>query len=138
MGSSNETGSEILKGLNVHHIGYLVKNINKAGEMFSLLGFEVASELTYDEYRQINIQFMQKDGYMIELVEPADKESVVGKLLKKSGSSPYHICYEVEDLEAVTACLRKKSFVLWEEPHPAPAIEGRDVVFLYSSRIGLI
>ena len=34
------------------------------------------SEVTHDQYRNIHICFMEKDGYQIELVSPADTESV--------------------------------------------------------------
>ena len=79
--------------LTIHHIGYLVKKINKAVNDFERLGYSAVSDIIYDDFRKIHICFMEKDGYRIELVSPADSASVVAGLLKKYKNSPYHICY---------------------------------------------
>ena len=81
-----------LADLKVHHIGYLVKNIDKSKALFSLLGYNLEQNNVYDEFRDIDICFMIKDGYRVELVSPRKQTSIVGELRKKIGNSPYHIC----------------------------------------------
>ena len=127
-----------LEKMRIHHIGYLVKNIVKSKDLFLKMGYRLSKDNTYDKFRDVDICFLEKDGYCIELVSPRTTDSVVGELRKKLGNTPYHICYEVDDLEDVISELGKQRFVIWEEPHEAPAIEGRRVAFLVNSQIGMI
>lgn len=127
-----------MTGLTVHHIGYLVKNIEKAKQTFLSLGYRIEQDTVYDEIRKVNICFLQKDGYRIELVSPAAEDSVVSGLIKKYKNSPYHICYETTDLEAVSAHLASNGFIAIDTPAPAPALGGRNVQFLTSASAGMI
>lgn len=122
----------------IHHIGYLVKNLDKAMLQFEILGYKHNGLPIYDDYRGIDIAFLEKDGYKIELVCPRDSKSIVGNLRKKIGNTPYHICYEVDNLENAIEELGKLRFVIWEQPHEALAIDCRRVVFLFSSQMGMI
>ena len=56
--------------LTIHHIGYLVKKIVPAIRSFEALGFQVAREVTRDDIREVDICFLEKDGYRVELVSP--------------------------------------------------------------------
>lgn len=85
--------------MKIHHIGYIVKKIEKAILAFEDLGYVKKDDTIFDEYRQIDICFMEKDGYCVELVSPVNKESSVFGLLKKLGNSAYHICYSCPNLE---------------------------------------
>ena len=123
----------------IHHIGYLVKKIERAKELFQGLGYTLEKEIIYDSFRDVDICFLRGGGvYRIELVSPRSIESVVGKLRVKIGNSPYHICYEVENLEKCIDFLRGNKYVIWEEPHEAVALENRRVAFLMSGQIGMI
>ena len=124
--------------MKIHHVGYLVKHFDEAFSAFSDLGFRPDGPATLDESHKINIQFMSKDGVVIELVSPISKDSAVGSLLKKTGASPYHICYESDDLQTDTEALEQKGYLRITDPAPAPAIEGNNVVFLVNPEIGLI
>ncbi len=124
--------------LKIHHIGYLVKKMKKAAEGFERLGYTASSDVIHDDNRKIHILFMEKDGYRIELVSPSDEQSVVAGLLKKYKNSPYHICYETPDFDADFDSLSKKGFTAIDVPAPAPAFQGRRVVFLMSPALGMI
>lgn len=129
--------AEIQK-LHVHHIGYLVKSIERAIKEFIKLGYEVEQETVYDEYRNINICFLIKDGYRVELVSPLGDKSVVGDLRKKLGNSPYHICYEVQSLDESIEYFKHNKYIPCEEPHEAIAMDKRRVVFLIHGQLGMI
>ncbi len=124
--------------MKVHHVGYFVKNIEKSLKTFMSLGYEVEQETVRDEYRGIDITFLMKDGYRVELVSPYTQESVVYDLRKKMGNSPYHICYEVDNLDTAIEELQEQRFVVSQEPHEAVAIEGKRVCFLVHGQIGII
>ncbi len=124
--------------LKIHHIGYLVKKIEKAKKTFEALGYLVEQDTVYDDIRKVDICFLVKDGYRVELVSPVSEDSVVSGLLKKYKNTPYHICYEAEDPEAAYQKLTENGFAAIDTPTPAPALDGRNVVFLISPVIGMI
>lgn len=124
--------------LKTHHIGYLVKNIDKATRQFETLGYEIEFPSKYDDIRKVNIAFLTKDGYRVELVSPVSEESVAYNLLKKYKNSPYHICYESENFENDILELTQNGYVAIDEPTPAPCIDGRRVTFLMNSVLGMI
>lgn len=124
--------------LTVHHIGYLVKKIEKAILTFQSLGYEIEQDTTYDDIRKVNICFLIKDGYRVELVSPVSEDSVVSGLMKKYKNCPYHICYETSDFDADYAALTANGFIAIDSLTPAPAMGGREVVFLNSAVIGIV
>lgn len=63
-------------------------------------------------------------------VSPLDDSSDVASIKRKIGNSPYHICYEVNDIAEMIEELQKERFVLVHQPHNAIAINNRKVVFL--------
>lgn len=124
--------------LKIHHIGYLVKKINEAMAAFKLLGYTIQKDIIYDDYRKINICFMEKDGYLVELVSPASPDSVISGLLKKYKNSPYHLCYETKDFESDFAMLTQEGYTAIDTPTPAPALNHKRVVFLMNPNLGMI
>lgn len=124
--------------MKVHHIGYLVKKIDKAINVFKGLGYELIQDVVQDDYRKVDICFLEKDGYKIELVSPISKDSVVSELIKKLGNTPYHICYETEDIDAQVNILLEHHYVVCAEKHEAVAIAGRNVCFLIHPFMGMI
>ncbi|MCR4943719.1 MAG: VOC family protein [Clostridium sp.] len=124
--------------MKIHHVGYLVKKIEKAIRAFEGLGYNLIQDVILDEYRQVNICFLKKDGYVVELVSPISKESVVADLLKKIGNTPYHICYEVEDMKKELDSLLEQHYVLCSDLHRAIAIDNRNVCFLIHPYLGMI
>lgn len=124
--------------MQIHHVGYLVKNIEKAKVKFEKLGFVVEGETVFDKYRGIDILFMINDGYRIELVSPKTSESVVADTYKKLGNSPYHICYYCDCIESAMDDLRKDGYLPLGEPSPAVAIDGKKVCFLFNRQIGIL
>ena len=56
--------------MEIHHIGYAVKNIEDAAKKFELLGYESIEEnKKADLDRNINVLLMKKGEYLIELIE---------------------------------------------------------------------
>lgn len=127
-----------MSSLTVHHIGYLVKKIEKAKQSFLRLGYEIEQDTIYDEIRKVDICFLCKDGYRIELVSPCSEDSVVAGLMKRYKNSPYHICYEAKDFEQDFAELTANGFLAVDELTEAPALGGRKVIFLNNASLGLI
>lgn len=124
--------------MRIHHIGYLVKKIDKAIDAFQTLGYQVTIHSTWDEGREAHLCFLENDGYCVELICPS-KESSLYPLLQKYNNAPYHICYVCDDLEQEIENLKAQKFMVFKEPAPAPVIgENARVAFLMSARAGMI
>lgn len=125
--------------MNIDHIGYAVKNIERATRSFEAVGFQFG-EVIEDTDRNIYICFGENDGYRIELVAPLDKmkESPVDGILKGVGPTPYHICYKTEDITAALTDLETKGYKLIVPPAPAVAFGGKKVAFFMNLGTGLI
>ena len=124
--------------MTIHHIGYLVKKLERARLAFEALGYGVEQETIRDEFRKVDIVFLSKDGYRIELVSPYAPDSVVSGLIARTGNAPYHVCYEVDDLDAALERLRDARYVVSSEPAPAPACGGARVAFLVHPYLGMV
>lgn len=125
--------------MKIDHIGYAVKRIDRAQSAFEKLGF-VFEPVIDDTDRNVKLAFGVKDGYRIELVAPLDKksESPVDQYLSNAVGTPYHICYESEDLDKEVEKLKIQGYKVVIEPRPAVAFGGRMVVFLMNLGLGLM
>ncbi|MCL2010545.1 MAG: VOC family protein [Synergistaceae bacterium] len=125
--------------MRINHVGYAVQDIEAAAASFLSLGHYICGTETEDRKQGVKILFISDpSGAKIELIAPLDENSPVSGWLRKNGNSLYHVCYESNDLAADIAELRKKGFITVDSPSPAPAMEGRRVVFLYGKHTGLI
>lgn len=122
----------------IHHIGYLTGDINNTAKAFELLGYS-AGETIADNTQQTFICFLHKDGETtIELVQPYDDNKTMQKLLAKRGVTPYHLCYEVDDVEQEYEDLISKNWTPLFKPIPAPAFDNRKICYFWNSEIGFI
>lgn len=124
--------------MNLHHIGYAVRQIDEAFKYFKLLGFSVSSDIVEDTVRNVRICFIENNGVKIELIEPMNGKSPITDVLSKNGPTPYHLCVEVEDIIKSVSDLQKNGFMLLSPPKAAPAIERKPVAFLFRKEIGVV
>lgn len=125
--------------MKVHHYGVATKSIVKSVKAFESLGYSSCSEVIFDPIQGVNLLFLKNENdHLIELVEAAQADNPVSKILAKAGTSLYHICYEVENiLESITV-LKKQRFMVVLEPTPAIAFDNKKISFLYNPALGLI
>jgi methylmalonyl-CoA/ethylmalonyl-CoA epimerase len=121
-----------------HHIGYAVENINDSLSLFGNLGYKIVQDIINDKKRKVAIAFVKNGDLLVELISPLSEESPIRNYLNKMGHTPYHICYEVEDIQKSIGVLKKSRFFLVEKPSDAEAIENRSVAFLYHPKYGLL
>ena len=121
----------------VEHIGYVTKNIEKTAETFKVFGYQ-AEPIVDDDTQKTRICFLRKAGEVnIELVEPYPENVTMLKLLKK-GSTPYHTCYTVEDIQQAYEYLKDLGFAPLFTPVAAPAFDNRRICYFWKNDIGLI
>lgn len=128
----------MLKDFKFHHVGYAVKDIDKATRMYKEMGFEIG-ETMIDPIQNTKNCFAHKDGFpLIEFVAPVDENSPINKTLEKSGNTPYHCCYEVENMEQALEDLKPYRFIKLFNPVPAVAIDNHRICYLFNRDNGLI
>ncbi len=125
--------------MKIDHIGYAVRNMDKALDSFQQLGF-VFEPIIDDIDRNVRICFGEKDGYKIELICPLDgkKSSPVDQYLANALGTPYHICYLTDHLDKEIERFKKQGFKVIISPSPAIAFQNRRVVFMMSLGFGLM
>jgi methylmalonyl-CoA/ethylmalonyl-CoA epimerase len=92
-----------------HHVGCAVRSIAKALEFYSgVLGLKKITEPIAVPSQKVQVCFVElAPGNLLELVEGLEAGSPVAQLIEKTGGGPYHLCFEVPDLDAAIAALRK-------------------------------
>ena len=124
--------------MKIHHIGYAVKDLENSIKEFGKLGYNRIEKTITDKKRKVLIQFMKNAEYLIELIAPLNKESPITNILKTQGNSPYHICYETNDIDNKIKKLNNDGFAIITKLLEAPAIDNKKVIFLYKKNMGLI
>jgi len=118
-------------GMKLHHIGVAVKSIRKAVEYYvGTFGFRKASETLHVPTENVRVCMIEApDGVLIELVEGLSDDSPVKEVLSRPGAGPYHLCYEVPDLDATIERLRSEHCFLLKR-FDRPAYGHRRFAFL--------
>lgn len=106
---------------------------------YAAFGYQ-ASPVIEDKIQRVYICFLTKENFpRIELVEPVDEQSSVNKLLKKNGVAPYHVCYEVDNIdEAVDELVDIQGYIPLFRPVEAIALDNRMICYLYRKETGFI
>lgn len=123
--------------MEIHHMGYLVKDINASIDNFKVLGYKESTR-SRNETRGVDICFISNGSYALELVSPFREDSDVSDLFKKYQNMIYHICYVSNNLLEDIKVLKKAGFVPISNITTAPSINDSKVIFLYNGSIGLI
>ena len=121
----------------IEHIGYITKSIEKTAESFKVLGYTVG-DIVNDDTQKTRICFLRKEGELaIELVEPYPENATMQKMLKK-GTTPYHTCYIVPDVQAAYDQLKDLDFAPLFTPVAAPAFGNRLICYFWKNDIGFV
>jgi methylmalonyl-CoA/ethylmalonyl-CoA epimerase len=130
----------MLSNLQFHHIGIAVNNIKTTAQYYLDADY-IISDTIYDPIQNVSIAFLKKNGMpLIELVESGSitHNSPISKIIEKSGVSPYHICYEVNNIESTINDLKNKKYLPLAKPVSAVAMNNKKICFLYNKDVGLI
>ena len=119
----------------INHIGIAVNNIEASlpfyrdtlGMMYE--GDEVVAA------QKVKVAFLAVGESRIELLEPTADDSPVAKFLTKNGEGVHHIAYEVADLKAALADLRRDGVRLIDET-PRCGAHGTSIAFLHPKATG--
>jgi methylmalonyl-CoA/ethylmalonyl-CoA epimerase len=119
-------------GLTLHHVGYAVKEIAPAAEMYvRCFGYELFTEVIHDPLQTALVQFLRLpgDAAYLELVAPDGPESKLARAVQRRGGL-HHLCYASGPLEAMVEHLGNSGMLLFSDPKPAVAFGGRRICWL--------
>lgn len=120
------------------HIGYAVKDIIETAAMYKESGYSL-SDVFEERVQNAKIAFLTREGFpTIELVAPLEGKSPVDSFLDKIGVMPYHMCYEVDDIDSAVEDLYEEGFVPLFMPVESVAMNNRKICYLFNSKTGYI
>lgn len=123
--------------MKIHHYGLATKDFDRTVNAFRLLGYAVSPKME-DPVQRVSLAFVQCNDHFIEIVCDLDEHGPTRTMVNKNGSSLYHICYEVEQIEDRIEELQKQGFLLRHKAVPAVAFKGKRIAWLYNPYLGLI
>lgn len=94
-----------LPGTKIDHLGIAVKSIAQARAFYEALGLRVTHEETV-EHERVKTAMLPVGESRVELLEPTEEDSPVGKFLVKRGEGLHHVALQVEDISAAMARLK--------------------------------
>lgn len=87
-------------GLRLDHLGVAVKSIAAARGFYEALGMVVTHEETV-EHEKVKTAMLPLGESRVELLEPTEEDSVIGRFLGKRGEGLHHIAVHVDSIEAM-------------------------------------
>lgn len=114
----------------IEHIGIAVKDFSKANGLYYQLLGEEPYKTEVVESEQVSTSFFKVGDTKIELLEALSEESPIGKFLETRGEGIHHIAFEVNDILAEMARLKKEGFRLLSEL-PKKGADNKLVCFVH-------
>lgn len=113
----------------IDHLAIVVENLDAALTFYrDILGIQPSQVIDFPR-EGVKIAFLPlggPDGSQIELLEPTDPTTGVGRFLEKRGEGMHHICLEVPDIDQALAELQAAGAQLLDTS-PRPTAEGRGI-----------
>ncbi len=121
------------RGTRIAHIGIAVKSIGKLLPFYrDILGMTQAELDDSDGARIIGFEAGES---LVELLEAKTPESPIGRFISRRGSALHHICFAVDDLDAMLERCRAAGLRLIDE-EPRIGAEGRRIAFIHPASTG--
>ena len=121
------------RGTRVSHIGIAVAALAETLPFFrDVLGL---SEVPLDDADGASIVGLSAGEPLVELLEAGDPASPIARFVAKRGPGIHHICFAVDDLDAMVERCRAAGVKLIDE-EPRVGAEGKRIVFLHPKSTG--
>ena len=125
-------------GIRLDHIGIAVNDLESGSAFWKLLGLSQGDDERNDE-QGVNIRFFETEtgtnGTRIELLEPIDEDTPIGRFLNKKGAGIQQIAFRVDDLNSLLSRLKAEGVRLINET-PTEGSHGSQIAFVHPSSTG--
>lgn len=122
-----------MNGLPLDHVAIAVSSLGDALPLYQSLTGSNGSPVEEIPSQRVRVAFVGA----IELLEPTDPDSPVGRFLQRSGPGLHHIAYRTPDIRQELSRLRAAGFELVDE-EPRPGARGHLVAFLHPRSTGRV
>lgn len=120
-------------GARIAHIGIAVRALDELIPFYrDVLGMHI---VPLDDADGARIAGLQAGDALVELLEPAEADSPIGKFIAKRGPGIHHICFVVDDLAGTLERCRAAGIRLVDD-QPRLGAEGKHIAFLHPSSTG--
>jgi len=112
----------------IAHVGIAVPSVEDALAFYrDVLQVSARGPEIVDGARIVHLDFGSSE---VELLEPVEADSPIGRFLARRGPGIHHICYRVPDLDAALAACREAGYRLIDET-PRSGADGCRVAFIH-------
>jgi len=131
--SSGPAAGAAPKGTRIAHIGIAVGGLDATLPFYrDVLGMP---QVPLDDADGAHIAGLAAGESLVELLEPAAPDTPIGKFVAKRGPGIHHICFAVDDIEAMLDRCRQHGVRLIDET-PRLGAEGKRIAFLHPASTG--
>jgi methylmalonyl-CoA/ethylmalonyl-CoA epimerase len=121
------------RGPRISHVGIAVEALAESIPFFrDVLGLE---RVELDDSDGARIAGFSAGESLVELLEPVDPASPVGRFLAKRGAGIHHLCFSVDDLDATLDRCRAAGIQVIDDK-PRVGAEGKRIAFLHPKSTG--
>lgn len=121
------------RGTRIAHIGIAVPALDAILPLYrDILGMP---EVPLDDADGARIAGVSAGESLIELLEPMETDSPIGKFLTRRGAGLHHVCFAVDDLDATLERCRAAGLRLIDQA-PRIGAEGKRIAFLHPASTG--
>jgi methylmalonyl-CoA/ethylmalonyl-CoA epimerase len=113
----------------IHHVGIVVTRLTDAYRFYrDTLGLPLLKEAVLPD-QGVRAALLACGDTELELLEPLDARSGVGRFLAGRGEGLHHLCFDTPDITAALAALKEKHVELIDRA-PRPGLAGQ-IAFLH-------
>ena len=117
----------------IDHVGIAVQDATELIDLFQrYFGLSTGDSEDIGPHR---VRFIETGDTTVELVEPREADSAIGKFLRSRGPGLHHICLRVPDIVRAMADLRAKG-VRFVDEAPRSGAHGSRIAFIHPASVG--
>ncbi|MEL0101493.1 MAG: methylmalonyl-CoA epimerase [Euryarchaeota archaeon] len=121
------------------HIGIACHDLEDASPFWRLIGLIQGDDEVVSDQGVTTRFFFTSDGDKmkpkIELLEPTNEDTPIGKFLDKKGPGVQQICFRVDNLELMIATLMQNGIKMIDES-PRDGAHGAKIAFVHPKSTG--
>lgn len=119
----------------ISHIAIVVPELEEGmGFWVDALGLKL-EHVEHVADQGVDVAFLPAGESDIELLQPVDPQSGIGRYLEKRGPGMHHICFEVDDIVQTLARLKEMNVPLINE-QPTIGTGGKKIAFIHPKGTG--
>ena len=121
------------RGTRIAHVGIAVRSIDELMPFYrDVLGMD---EALLDDSDGATIAGFEAGESLVELLEAESPDTPIGRFVARRGPAIHHICFAVDDLDAMLERCRSAGMTLIDD-EPRIGAEGKRIAFIHPKSTG--